>query len=145
MFRGRHDHTIDAKGRLSVPAGFRMELQRRSEKPPILTRLEDHLELYGADDWENIERDLKSKPDLSDDVQKLRRFMVGNASDCPIDSQGRILVPPRLRECAQLKSKVVLIGVLDKIEIWDAELYEVDDSLTLARLGEIRKSVAEKN
>jgi MraZ protein len=145
MFRGRHDHTIDAKGRLSVPAGFRMELQRRSENPPILTRLEDHLELYVADDWEHIERNLKAKSDLDDDVLKLRRFMVGNANDCPIDSQGRILVPNRLRTHAQLKNKVVLIGVLDKIEIWDAELYEVDDSLTLARLGSIRKSVADQN
>lgn len=120
-----------------------MELQRRSEKPPILTKVEDHLELYGAEDWEKIERDLMAKSDLNDDVQRLRRFMFGNACDSPIDSQGRILVPSRLRNHAQLKNKVVLIGVLDKIEIWDAELYEVDDSLTLARLGPIRQSVSE--
>jgi MraZ protein len=145
MFRGRHDHTIDAKGRLSIPAGFRMEIQRRTEKPPILTRLEGHLELYGADDWENIERDLMAKSDLNDDVQKLRRFMVGNACDSPIDSQGRILIPSRLRTHAKLTNKVVLVGVLDKVEIWDADLYEVDDSLTLARLGTIRQSVSEQN
>ena len=122
-----------------------MELQRRSEKPPILTRTEDHLELFGAEDWEKIEDDLMSKPDLSDDVQKLRRFMVGNASDCPIDSQGRILVPPKMRQHAYLDTKVILLGVLDKIEIWDAELFEQHDSLTLARYADIRKAVAAEN
>lgn len=119
-----------------------MELQRRSEKPPILTRTEDHLELYGAEEWESIEAGLLSKPDLSDDVKKLRRFMVGNASDCPIDSQGRILVPPRLRQHAQLDKDVVILGVLDRIELWDAELFEQDDSLTLSRYSDIQKSVA---
>lgn len=142
MFRGRHDHTMDTKGRLSIPAGFRNELQRRSEKPPILTRLEDHLELFSADDWENIEMGLMSKSDLSDDVRRLRRFMVGNASDCPVDSQGRILVPPRLRQQAQLGTKIALVGVLDRIEIWNAELYEKDDLATLARLPDIRRAVA---
>lgn len=122
-----------------------MELQRRSEKPPVLTRTEDHLELYGAEDWERIEQKLMDKPDLSDDVQKLRRFLVGHASDCPIDSQGRILVPPKLRQYAQLSNKVVLLGVLDKIEIWDAELFEQDDSLTLARYADIRKKVEADN
>ena len=61
--------------------------------------------------------------------------------ECPIDSQGRILVPPPLRDHAQLKSKVTLVGILDQIEIWDTELYENNQKQTLARLTEIQQSV----
>ena len=99
MFRGRHDHTIDQKGRLSIPAGFRTELQRQSERAPMLTISKDHLELYPRDDYEAMERDLAAKPDLQPEVQAYRRLFIGQATECPIDSQGRILVAatPRTR------------------------------------------------
>jgi len=140
MFRGRHDHTIDKKGRVSIPAGFRTELLRRSEKAPILTRHKDHLELYPRDDWEAIERDLSAMPSLQPDVRALQRFMVSGAAECPIDGQGRILIPPPLREHAQLTTQATIAGVLEKIEIWDTDLYERDQKLTLSRFDEIQIS-----
>jgi MraZ protein len=141
MFRGRHDHTIDKKGRLSIPAVFRMEIQRRSERPPILTNYKDYLALYPRDDWDTIEQELRDKSGLQPDVQAYRRFVVGGAMECPIDSQGRILVPPPLRDHAQLQSKVTLVGILEQIEIWDTDLYEKNQKQTLARLAEIQQSV----
>ena len=141
MFRGRHDHTIDKKGRLSIPAGFRNELQRQSERAPMLTISKNHLELYPRDDYEAMERDLAEKPDLQPEVQSYRRLFIGQATECPIDSQGRILVAPPLREHAQLKDKVTVVGNLKKIEIWQTDLFDKEMKSTLSRLEEIQRSV----
>ena len=141
MFRGRHDHTIDKKGRLSIPVAFRTEFQRRSEKAPMLTLSKNHLELYPRDDYDAMERSLAERPDLQPDVQALRRVLIGQATECPIDSQGRIQVGPTAREHAQLEGKVTLIGNLQKVEIWHTELFEDYVQMTLARLEEIQRSV----
>ncbi len=141
MFRGRHDHTIDKKGRLSIPSAFRAEIQRRSEKPPILTNYKNCLALYTYEDWEVIEAQLMSRSRLQPDVRAYTRFVVGGAMECPIDSQGRINVSPALREHAKLKSKVTLAGVLESVEIWDTKLFEADKLETLDRLEEIQRSV----
>ena len=141
MFRGQFEHTIDPKGRLSIPAGFRMEIQRRSDNPPILTRQRYHLELYPYEDWQLIEQQLIEKSALQPDVQALQRFMVSGASECPIDSQGRILIPKALREHANLESKVTVAGVLTKIEIWNADRFEAEMQKTLINFESIQQSV----
>ncbi|MAJ60783.1 MAG: division/cell wall cluster transcriptional repressor MraZ [bacterium TMED88] len=141
MFRGRFEHSMDAKGRLSVPSGFRMELQRRSEKAPVLTNHGDHLALYPADVWEQKEQQLLDFSDMQPDVQDFQRYVVADANDAPLDGQGRILVPALLRNEAGLGSKVLLAGVLQKIEIWDPERFEEKKRMTLRRLDEIQKSV----
>ena len=141
MFRGRYEHSMDTKGRLSVPSGFRMELQRRSEKDPVLTNHGDHLALYPADVWDKKEHELLEYSDMQPDVQDFQRYMVADASDAPLDAQGRILVPALLRKEAGLGSKVLLAGVLEKIEIWDPERFEEKKRMTLRRLDEIQKSV----
>lgn len=141
MFRGRFEHTMDGKGRLSVPSGFRMELQRRSEKAPILTNFGDHLALYPADVWEKKEQDLLGFSEMQPDVQDLQRFLVADAYDAPLDAQGRILVPALLRKEAELGSKVLIAGVLEKIELWNPERFEEKKRLTLRRIDEIQKNV----
>lgn len=142
MFRGRYDHTIDKKGRLSIPAGFRMEMQRLGgDASPILSQQKDHLELYPRNVWEAIENDLMTKPNLQPDVQAYRRFLIANATECPIDSQGRILIPAHQRQHARLESKVTIAGVLDKIEIWNLDLFEQEKQMTLKRLEDIQVSV----
>lgn len=141
MFRGRHDHSIDTKGRLSIPAAYRQEILRRSENPPILTNYKNYLALYPYEDWLVIERNLMTKSKLRPDVQSYTRFVISGSSECPIDSQGRILVPPALREHAKLEKKVTLAGVLDCIEIWDTKLFETKKLETMSRLEEIQLSV----
>ena len=141
MFRGEHVHTIDGKGRLSIPAAFRNEILRRSEKPPILTRFKDYLALYPYEDWLEIEQALKSKSKLQPEVQKYTRFVISGSTECPIDSQGRILVPPALREHARLEGKVTLAGVLDRIELWDAQTFNDSKLETVSKLEEIQLSV----
>ena len=141
MFRGRFEHTMDGKGRVSVPSGFRMELQRRSEKAPILTNDGDHLTLYPADAWEKKEEELLDLSAMQPDVQDLQRYMVADAYDTPLDAQGRILVPALLRKEAELGSKVLIAGVLERIEIWNPERFEEKKRLTIRRLPEIQQSV----
>ena len=119
-----------------------MQIQRRSENPPILTPRKDHLALYPFEDWQAIEADLAGKSDLIPEVQSYQRFVVANATECPIDSQGRILIPRHMRAHARLKGKVTIAGVLDKLEIWDTDLYEQDHRKTLERLPDIQLAVA---
>ncbi|MCZ6781803.1 MAG: division/cell wall cluster transcriptional repressor MraZ [Proteobacteria bacterium] len=142
MFRGRHSHTLDNKGRVSIPAAFRMELQRRSEKAPVLTNDTDCLALYPHDQWEHIEADLLDNPQMHPDVETLWRFMEGEAVDAAPDSQGRILIPAHLREHAGLKTKVVIVGVGPRIEIWDQTAYQAHRETTVRRLPDIKASVA---
>jgi MraZ protein len=140
MFRGRHDHTIDKKGRVSIPAAFRAILAR-SEQAPIITNQKDHLTLHRFEDWQVFEEDLKTKSKLRPEVAKYTRFVIGEAMECPIDSQGRILIPPRLRKHADLEGKATIAGTLDKLEIWNTERYEADISGTLDDLEGIQVSV----
>jgi MraZ protein len=141
-FRGRFDHTLDNKGRVSVPAGFRMEIQRLGgERAPILTRGKDHLLLYAAETWEDIEESLASKSGLLPHVQSYQRFMIGGCTECPIDGQGRITIPAVLRDHAGLEGKVTLAGVIDKIEIWNNQRFEAAQMLTLGNLEQIQMDV----
>ncbi len=141
MFRGQHVHTIDKKGRLSIPAAFRNEILRRSEQPPILTNYKNFLALYPYEDWLVIEQNLMSKSKLQPDVQAYTRFVISGSTECPIDSQGRILVPPALREHAQLENKVTLAGVLECIEIWDTDTFNASKLETVDNLEAIQRSV----
>lgn len=140
-FRGQFDHAIDSKGRISIPQTFRTLLQERSEKPPMLTRGQNHLRLYPAEEWERIEQELRDKPRLQPAVQKLRRVLIGSAVPCPIDTQGRILIPKNLRSHAHLEAKVTLTGVIEMIEIWNTDLYENMMQDDLGNLDEIQEAV----
>jgi MraZ protein len=141
MFRGRYEHTMDTKGRLSIPSGFRVEIQRRSENAPVLTNRGDHLELFPADVWERKEEELLQLSEFDTDAQDFQRYVVGDASDSPLDAQGRILVPALLRNEADLGAKVLIFGVLNKIEIWNPQRFEEKKRITVMRLPEIEKNV----
>ncbi|MCS5634919.1 MAG: division/cell wall cluster transcriptional repressor MraZ [Myxococcota bacterium] len=141
MFRGRFLHTMDTKGRLSIPSGFRVEIQRRSQNDPVLTSQGAHLALFPADEWEKKEEVLIGLSDFDTDAQDLQRLLVGEASDSPLDAQGRILVPTLMRKEAELETKVLVIGVLDRIELWNPERFEEKKRMTLLRYEEIKKNV----
>lgn len=144
MFRGRFVHTIDSKGRMSLPHAYRMELQRRGDHPPILTNLRECLALFPYEDWLEIEKRLCSASPMQLEVQALQRFMVSGAVDCPIDGQGRILVPPYLREHARLEREVTVAGVGPRIELWDKAAFDQDLGRTKDRYPEIAAAVVER-
>ena len=118
MFMGEYNHTIDAKGRLIIPAKFREALGEEF----ILTRgLDGCLSIYPMDEWKSFEEKLKALPLTDKNAREFLRFFVAGATSCELDKQGRILVPSTLREFAGLEKEVVLTGNLTRIEVWSKE------------------------
>ena len=146
MFRGRFSHTIDAKGRVSIPSGFRLELQTQSEQPPIVTNGETNagscLWLYPHDDWCEFETRIQRHAAVDLDAQDYVRFMVGGSSPCPIDGQGRILLPALLRDHADLEREVMFVGVGSRIELWNKAMFEEGHSKTQSDFQRIAAAVA---
>jgi MraZ protein len=142
MFRGRFVHTIDSKGRINIPSGFRMELERRSERAPILTNADRCLHLYPFEDWCEVERKIVENETENVDFQAYQRMMISGAAECPIDKQGRLLLPQYLREHAGLEREVTIAGVGPRIEIWDKARFDADLMKTQARFNEIASTVA---
>jgi MraZ protein len=122
MFRGRFEHTIDAKGRTSVPARYRDVLAAAGERRIVLTSaLDPCLVAYTPAEWGGFEERLGKLPQFDRAVQKLRRIYVSGAVECEIDDVGRILVPPTLRDHAHLKKDVLWAGSGRYAELWDKE------------------------
>lgn len=117
MFMGQYNHTIDAKGRIFVPAKFREML---GEHFVVTVGLDGCLFLYPDEKWDEFAQQLKNLPGTKE-ARQLQRYFLAGAADMEIDKQGRILIPPHLREQGALKKDVVFIGVLGKIELWSGE------------------------
>lgn len=122
MFRGATQITLDAKGRLAIPARYRDRLATRCAGQLICTVDQDHcLLLYPLPDWEEIERKVMRLSSFNPSTRRLQRLMVGHASELEIDGSGRVLIPRELREFAALERDVMLVGQGNKFEIWAAK------------------------
>ena len=120
MFRGAAKVTLDAKGRMVLPTRYRDVALERSEGKLVATVDRDQcLLLYPLPDWEQIERKLMSLPSLHAQARRLQRLMVGHATELTLDGHGRLLLPPELREFAQLNRNGMLIGQGNRCELWD--------------------------
>jgi MraZ protein len=137
MFRGRFTHTIDTKGRMSIPSGFRTELERRSQRAPILTSAYECLRLYPYEDWCDFESGVVEQTGEDLDAQSFRRMLLSGATDCPIDKQGRMLIPQYLRDHAGLDREITIAGVGQFIEFWDKARFDADLQKTQARYPDI--------
>ena len=121
MFMGEHQHSIDEKGRLFVPARFREELGLNF----VVTRgLDNCLFVFPKAEWQNMEHKLKTLPLTNASARSFVRFFFSGANECELDKQGRILLPPNLREYARLERDVVIIGVSSRLEIWSRQEWE---------------------
>ena len=116
MLIGEYTHTIDEKNRLSLPAKFRSEMGKKIVLTP---GLDGCLFVFTLKEWKNIEDKLNQSSFLQVDSRSFSRYMLGGAVEAEVDAIGRILVPDFLRDRASLKSKVVLIGVSSRVEIWN--------------------------
>ena len=137
-------HTIDAKNRMSLPAPFRQELQRRSDHPPILTNGHECIDLYPYEDWVVHEKEIVAKAAIDPNARDYVRLMISGAVEAPIDKQGRILVPLYLREQAHIERDVTVAGVGLTIEIWDAARLQKNLNQTQANFRAISLEMAEK-
>ncbi|NWF56287.1 MAG: division/cell wall cluster transcriptional repressor MraZ [Syntrophaceae bacterium] len=125
MFRGRFEHTIDPKGRVSIPAKFRELLgEKYDDRLIITTDLEDPcLVAFPYEEWVKVEEKVSSMSLVHKDVKAFQRIYISGALECPIDKLGRVLIPPILRSHAQLEKDVVFAGMLKKFEIWNKERF----------------------
>lgn len=121
MFRGRFEHSVDSKGRVSIPAKFRELLAEKYDDRLILTNFDRCLVAYPYEEWRVLEERVGSLSMVKKEVKAFQRFFISGATECPIDKLGRILVPPTLRDYAQLGRNVVFAGMLRKFEIWSKD------------------------
>lgn len=144
MFRGSSFHTIDAKGRLIIPARFRDVIRAGGESRLMLSRMDGCLVGYAFAEWHKIESRILSMAQKSDSMRRFRRVFIGGAFECACDKQERILIPPLLREYADLQKDVVLVGVLDHFEVWSRDKWEQENQNLAADLKqeEVRNEIA---
>jgi MraZ protein len=143
VFRSRYEHTIDAKGRLSVPARFRDVLAERYDDRLVLTTFDQCLVAYPFAEWQGIEEKLASMSMASPEVAAFTRLFISGATECEIDKLGRILIPQALRDHAKLDKDVVIAGQLKKFEIWSKPLWDEEMSKARAQLAQLRGAVAQ--
>lgn len=128
MFSGRFDHSIDEKGRVSIPAKFREVLERENHDRLYITNFphagERCLALYPPSQWDALNEQLKTKPRFDPTVQSFETFFIGGAHEVPVDRQGRILIPTNLREYAKLDRDVTFSARRDHFQLWDKKVLE---------------------
>ena len=126
MFRGINSVNLDAKGRMALPARYREALARDTDGKLVVTidSRERCLLLYPLAAWEAVQAKLEALSNMNREARRLQRLLIGHATDLEIDSSGRVLLPPMLREFASLSKKLVLLGQGNKIEIWGDELWQ---------------------
>jgi len=128
VFRGCFEHSIDDKGRVSIPVSFRKVLLGLQDERIVVTKFLLHsfrcLDIYPQAEWEVLEQELLNKPRFDETFAKLEAFYLSNAQECAVDKQGRILLPPMLREYASLQKDVVFASALKKFRIWDKATWQ---------------------
>lgn len=125
MFRGRYIHQIDTKGRFSIPSKFREVLASSYDERLIITNFDQCLWAYPVAEWQELERKVATLPQFLEEVKALERVFISAACECPIDKQGRVLVPSALREYAAIGRDIVIVGMTKRIEIWARERWDV--------------------
>lgn len=132
-FRGVTSLSLDAKGRLAIPAKHRDGLMPGGDGHLILTADPSRcLLLYPRAAWEPIQARLLALSSFDARIRGLQRLLVGHADDVEVDAAGRILVPPELRRYANLDKRVVLVGQGRKFELWDEAQWEVQTAQAIA-------------
>lgn len=136
MFRGVTAINLDTKGRFAIPTRFREELQDCCECQLVVTIAVNEkcvgepgcLWLYPLPEWERLELTVSKLPALNKMAGKLRRFLIGNATETEMDAQGRLLLAEKLRNFANMQKKLILVGQLNKFEIWNENAWNTKEN-----------------
>ncbi len=140
MFIGEYTYKIDDKKRLAVPAKFREELEKRM----VITKgLDRSLFLYSLKEWKELAEKISKLPLSQYDARGFSRMMLAGAMEADMDSMGRILIPDYLKDYASLKKEAVVVGVYNRIEIWDKDLWEDYRKKTEDEAGNIAERLKE--
>jgi len=142
LFRGVNALNLDAKGRMAMPTRYRQRLADSCHGQMVITvdNSDRCLLVYPLNEWEVVERRIQKLPSFNKLTRRLQRLLIGHATDVELDSAGRLLVPPPLREFAGLDKKAMLIGQSNRFELWSEELWTQSRDEWLAEgndLGEL--------
>jgi len=144
VLRGRFEHSIDDKGRISIPARFRDVLKREYASDQLVVTIFDScLVAYPLAEWQALEAKMRNLSLLKKDVKFFLRYFYSGAVECSIDDHGRILIPSQLREHAGLDREVVFVGVMKGFEIWDRGIWGEEFEKYRETFDEISESIAE--
>lgn len=137
MFRGVQHINMDAKGRLAMPTRQREPLRALCEGQVVATidTQVTCLAIYPLPEWERIEKEIQNLPSLKPAVKRFQRLVLGYATDLELDSSGRLLLPQSLRDYAQLDKSVVLVGQVNKLELWSEPLWLAECEKALRHSG----------
>lgn len=140
MFRGASAVNLDSKGRVAIPTRYRAEILEKNQGQLICTVdiRQPCLLLYPLSEWEIIEQKLLALSNFDPNQRRLQRVMLGYATECEMDSQGRILLSAPLRQHAKLEKGLMLVGQLNKFEIWsDTEWYaQIEEDMAVGASAE---------
>ena len=125
MFRGVNNINLDAKGRMAVPTRYREPLYENSNGSLVITinHSERCLWLLPINEWLVLEKKVAQLPNMNSQAQRLQRILIGHATEVDMDKSGRLLIPPPLREFASLEKHIVLIGQVNKFELWSESIW----------------------
>ena len=146
MFRGQFIHSVDAKGRISLPARFRDVLVGDDNAGFIITPalFDPCLHVYPMKTWEEFEQQISKLPSLDPHAVRFRRMYVSAAVECELDKQGRILIPPSLRDHAELEKDVLWAGMGRTAELWSKERWQSAQAMTEVELQSFKAAIAEQ-
>ena len=146
MFRGIAAVNIDAKGRLAIPTKYREGLNTSDQGKMILTidTETNCLLLYPLGEWEVIEDKLQKLPSFNPQARRIQRLLIGHATEVEMDSAGRILVAPILRDYAVITKKTMLVGQGNKFELWSEDEWFKARETWLAEEADLSKALPEE-
>lgn len=140
MFIGEYQHNLDEKGRMAIPVKFRGKI---SEGAVITRGLDGCLFIYDKAEWEKLAEKIVALPLTQANSRAFSRLMLSGAVDVEVDKQGRVLIPDYLREYAGLKKQAVVAGLYNRIEVWDAEIWQEYKKKTESASDEIAEKLAD--
>jgi len=144
MFYGEYRHSLDEKGRLTIPAEFRHILEKRNPRRLFITKgLERCLFLFTEQEWRKEEERFRNLSFTYTEARKFNRLYFSGASELSWDNQGRVLIPAYLKDYAQIQREVAIIGVSNRIEIWARDRWERFYSSSLSEFEKVAERINE--
>lgn len=147
MFRGQFTHSIDSKGRVSMPARFREIVMKNGDPRLVITPspFDPCLHVHPMLEWEELEKKVAELPRMKDEAVWFRRVYVSAAIECEVDKAGRLLIPPDLRDKASLEKDVLWAGMGKNMELWSKPLWEKALELSQPQLAAYKATIQELN
>ena len=140
MFIGEYVYTIDQKKRIAIPSKFRKELGKKA----VVTRgLDNCLVVYPIEEWKKLTKKLENLPNSQSDARGFARIILSGAIDAMLDKLGRILIPDYLKNYAAFEKNIVIIGISNRIEIWDEKRWQEYKQKTESEIGDMASRLQE--